>query len=41
MDRAHIELDPTGQIVVDTSKLYQWPKGQPSHFNDPGAYVSV
>jgi len=41
MDRAHIELDPTGQIVVDTSKLYQWPKGQPSKFNDPGAYIPV
>ena len=41
MDRAHVELDPTGQIVVDTSRLYQWPKGQPSHFNDPGAFLSV
>ena len=41
MDRAHIELDPTGQIVVDTSRLYSWPKGQPSHFNDPGSYISV
>jgi len=41
MDRAHVELDPTGQIVVDTSKLYQWPKGQPSHFNDPGAFLPV
>ncbi len=41
MDRAQVELDPTGQIVVDTSKLYSWPKGQPSHFNDPGAYLPV
>jgi cytochrome b6-f complex iron-sulfur subunit len=39
MDRAHIELAPDGQIVVDTSHLYQWPKGQPSHFDDPGAYL--
>jgi hypothetical protein len=22
--------------LVDTSKLYSWPKGQPSKFNDPG-----
>ncbi len=41
MDRAHVELDPTGQIVVDVSHLYSWPKGQPSHFNDPGSYLSV
>jgi len=24
---------------VDVSKLYQWPKGQPTHFNDPGAFL--
>jgi cytochrome b6-f complex iron-sulfur subunit len=41
MDRAHIELDPTGQIVVDTSRLYQQPKGQATHFDDPGAFLSV
>jgi cytochrome b6-f complex iron-sulfur subunit len=41
MDRARIELDPTGQIVVDTSRLYTWPKGQTSHFDDPGAFLSV
>ena len=41
MDRAHIELDPTGQIVVDTSRLYSWPKGMPSHFSDPGSFISV
>ena len=41
MDRAHVELDATGQIVVDTATLYQWPKGQPSHFDDPGAYLPV
>jgi cytochrome b6-f complex iron-sulfur subunit len=34
MDRAHVQLAPDGQILVDTSKLYSWPKGQPSHFND-------
>ena len=40
MDRAHIELAPDGQILVDTSKLYSWPKGQPSKFNDPGAFLT-
>src|SRR6185295_4440162 len=41
MDRAHVELDPTGQVVVDTSRLYQWPKGETSHFNDEGSFLSV
>jgi cytochrome b6-f complex iron-sulfur subunit len=43
MDRAHVELDPTGQIVTDTSRLYSWDrsKGGPDHFNDPGAYIPV
>jgi cytochrome b6-f complex iron-sulfur subunit len=41
MDRAKVELAPDGQIQVDVAKLYQWPKGQPTHFNDPGAYLNV
>ena len=41
MDRAHVEVDAQGQIVVDTSKLYSWPKGGTDHFNDPGASISV
>ena len=41
MDRAHVEVAPDGQILVDVSKLYEWPKGQPSRFNDPGAYLPV
>jgi cytochrome b6-f complex iron-sulfur subunit len=41
MDRAHVEVAPDGQIIVDTSRLYSWPKGQPSHFDDPGSYVSI
>lgn len=41
MDRAHVELDAEGQIVVDTSKLYSSPKGGKDQFNDPGAYISV
>lgn len=39
MDRCHVELDAEGQIVVDTSKLYRWPKGEKNEFNDPGAYL--
>jgi cytochrome b6-f complex iron-sulfur subunit len=41
MDRAHVDIAPDGQILVDVSRLYQWPKGQPSRFNDPGAYLPV
>ena len=40
MDRAHVELAPDGQIIVDISRLYQWPKGQPSRFNEPGAFLA-
>ncbi len=39
MDRAHIETSPDGQILVDVSRLYQWPKGQPSQFNDDGSFL--
>jgi cytochrome b6-f complex iron-sulfur subunit len=39
MDRAHVELSPEGEIVVDVGRLYSWPKGQPSHFDDPGSFV--
>jgi len=39
MDRAHVERAPDGQILVDVSKLYQWPKGQPTQFNDDGAFL--
>src|SRR5258707_8085698 len=41
MDRAHVELAPDGQIIVDTSRLYHWPKGQPNKFDDPGAFLQV
>ena len=41
MDRAHVDLDPNGQIVVDVSHLYSWPKGERSQFNDPGAILRV
>jgi cytochrome b6-f complex iron-sulfur subunit len=41
MDRAHVELDPTGQIVVDTARLYEWPKGEKGHFDESGAFIPV
>ncbi|HYE64166.1 MAG TPA: Rieske 2Fe-2S domain-containing protein [Pyrinomonadaceae bacterium] len=41
MDRAHVELDPEGQIVVNVGRLYEWPKGEKSEFNEPGAYISL
>jgi hypothetical protein len=43
MDRAHVELDAEGQIVVDINRLYKWEKGQPppGQFNDEGSYISV
>jgi cytochrome b6-f complex iron-sulfur subunit len=41
MDRAHVELDPEGQIVVDLSHIYSWPKGERSQFSDPGAILRV
>jgi len=45
MDRAHVEIAPDGQILVNVAKLYQWPKGQPTQFNDGdghnGAFLSL
>jgi cytochrome b6-f complex iron-sulfur subunit len=41
MDRAKVTLDAEGQIVVDVGKLFEWPKGEPSHFDDKDAYISV
>jgi hypothetical protein len=43
MDRAHVELDAEGQIVVNIAKLYKWEKGVPApgEFNDPGAYIPL
>ncbi|HUB80900.1 MAG TPA: Rieske 2Fe-2S domain-containing protein [Bryobacteraceae bacterium] len=39
MDRAHVELNAQGQIVVDTSHAYSWPKGERSQFGDDGAIL--
>jgi cytochrome b6-f complex iron-sulfur subunit len=41
MDRAHVEVDAEGQIVVDTARLYDWPKGEQTEFDEPGAYISL
>ena len=41
MDRAHVELNPEGQILVDLSRVYKWPKGERSQFGDPGAIIRV
>ncbi|HWF88539.1 MAG TPA: Rieske 2Fe-2S domain-containing protein [Pyrinomonadaceae bacterium] len=41
MDRAKVTLDAEGQILVDTGKLFSWPKGETSHFDDKDAFISV
>ena len=41
LDRVRVEVDSDGRLVVNTAKLYQCPKGQPSQFDEPGAYVSL
>ena len=41
MDRAKVELDAEGQIVVDIGTLYKWPKGEATEFDDQGAYIRV
>ena len=41
MDRAKVELDAEGQIVVDIGTLYKWPKGEPTEFDEPGAFIRV
>jgi cytochrome b6-f complex iron-sulfur subunit len=42
MDRAYVELDAEGQIVVDTSRLYQClPGGNCGFDTDPNSYLIV
>ncbi len=42
MDRCHVELDPTGQIIVDTSRLYvRDPKAGRDEFGKPDASLTV
>jgi cytochrome b6-f complex iron-sulfur subunit len=42
MDRAHVELAATGQITVDTSRLFvDDPRAGVNHFNDLDAFLNV
>jgi len=41
MDRAKVELDPEGQIVVDTSVVFKQEKGKQTQFDDAGAFIPV
>jgi len=41
MDRTYVELDSEGQIVVDKSKLYKWPKGEKSQFDEDGSFIPI
>jgi cytochrome b6-f complex iron-sulfur subunit len=41
MDRAHIELDAEGQLVVDTNRLYMREKGKADQFDEEGAFIQV
>ena len=41
LDRVEVALDSDGQVLVNSSKLYQWPKNGRSEFDDPGACISL
>jgi cytochrome b6-f complex iron-sulfur subunit len=41
MDRAHVELDAEGNIVVDIGRLYEKPKGEKGEFDEPGAFIPL
>lgn len=41
MDRAKLTLDAEGQIVVDISTLYKWPKGERNEFDEEEAFIRV
>ncbi len=41
MDRASVELDAEGQIVVDTSKMFRCPPGADCQFSQEGALIRV
>jgi cytochrome b6-f complex iron-sulfur subunit len=41
MDRCKVAIDADGQIIVDTVKLYQWPKGGTDDFELPDAYIKL
>ncbi len=42
MDRCHVEIDPTGQIIVDSSRLYvRDPRAGRDEFENPDAFITV
>jgi cytochrome b6-f complex iron-sulfur subunit len=41
MDRAHVQLDAEGQVVVDTNTLFKWPKGGTNEFERDNAYIPL
>ena len=41
MDRAFVEIDSDGQIVVDLARDFRWPKGERSQFGDSGAIIRL
>ena len=42
MDRAFVKLDPTGKMIVDTSRLFiDDPRAGVNHFGDTGAFINV
>jgi cytochrome b6-f complex iron-sulfur subunit len=42
MDRCHVELTATGEIIVNKGVLFMdVPAAGTNHFNDPGAYIPV
>jgi cytochrome b6-f complex iron-sulfur subunit len=42
LDRAHIEIDPTGQILINTARLYiNDPNAGVNQFNNPGAFIEA
>ena len=41
LDRVHVEVNSEGQVVADLSKLYLWPKGGRSQFDERGAYLPL
>ncbi|MBI2955909.1 MAG: Rieske 2Fe-2S domain-containing protein [Acidobacteria bacterium] len=41
MDRAYVEMNAQGQVVVDTARLFLCEKGKRCQFDDPGAFIPV
>ena len=41
MDRAHVEVDSEGQVVVDVSRLFVCPPNGGCEFNHPQSFVTV